>query len=290
MEWYVFAIIGAILTSAAAITQKKTLIKEHAMEFSAVLALFNFFITIPFWFTIEWALFDIMMLLAMYGVSIIAAFAFLFIAKSIRHMELSTATPLFGGGPLFILLISIIFLKESVTWVQFGGIMLIVLGSYTIELKRHVSILEPFKIFVKSKYVHFIIYATILYAITANFDRYFLSVRGIPPTSYITIMHFFLACNFMLLIAIFYDGYDGVVRGIKKAGKWIFILSVLVTGYRFAQLTAVQSISAVFVVSIKRVSTLLTTLIGGELFHETNIIRKTVASVIIIAGALLIIL
>jgi len=32
MEWFVFAFLTAILGAVAAITQKKTLLKEHAME------------------------------------------------------------------------------------------------------------------------------------------------------------------------------------------------------------------------------------------------------------------
>jgi len=46
MQWYVFAILSAVLTAASTIVEKKTLLKEHAMEFSTVLAVFNFFIAL----------------------------------------------------------------------------------------------------------------------------------------------------------------------------------------------------------------------------------------------------
>ena len=55
MSWLIYALICAIFTSAAALVQKKTLIKQHAMEFSASLALINFILSIPLFFFIDFS-------------------------------------------------------------------------------------------------------------------------------------------------------------------------------------------------------------------------------------------
>ena len=48
-----FAFLAAILTAAASVIEKRTLMREHALEFSSVLAMFNMILAIPFFFLID---------------------------------------------------------------------------------------------------------------------------------------------------------------------------------------------------------------------------------------------
>ncbi len=288
IPWFIFAIASAILNSLASITQKKTLFKEHAMEFSTVLALFNAILVIPFFLTLDYSSLALLPLAATFLVALLASIAFLLVARSIRHMEISEASPLLSLAPGLIALLALFFLRETLTPTQISGLILLVLGAYLLEAK-HKGLLAPFQAFRKSVYIHLIFVAMILYSIVSLLDRFILSVLHFPLDAYMAFAHLFLAVNFLLMLTFFHDGMKGVKHGIVTAGRWIFLIAVLTVCYRFLHLRAVEMANVGLVASLAHTSAFLTTLLGGELFHEKNLARKSFSCLIIVVGAVLII-
>lgn len=286
MQWYFFAILTALLTAAAAIVEKKTLLKEHAMEFSAVLAVFNFLIALVLLPYINFN-FSLKILVMIYTASVLATIAFLFIAKAVRHMDISVVSPLLSFSPAVVAGLAFFILGEKISYIQLGGILLLIIGSYILELHNH----DTKKIFTKtfkSNYFYYIFLALILYAFCSILDK--LILNSISPLTYIPIVHFFIAINFIVLICIFHNGFKGIKHGVKSAGKWIFLVAVLVTGYRLSQAQAVSMTYVSLVIPIKRMSAFFATVIGGKVFHEKNLAKRTLACVIMLAGAFLVIL
>ncbi len=286
MQWYVFAIFAAILTAVSTIVEKKTLLKEHAMEFSAVLAIFNFLIALVLLPYINFN-FPIRILGLMYLASVFGSTAFLFIAKSVRHMEISLVSPLMTFSPAIVVLLAFFILGEKVTSLQLFGIILLIIGSYVLETENH----DTKKIFTKtfkSNYFYYIFLALILYGFCSIFDKFIL--RTISPLTYIPIVQFFIAINFLILICIFHNGLEGIKHGIKNAGKWIFFVAILVTSYRLFYAQAVSMTYISLVIPIKSMSAFFATLVGGKVFHEKNLAKRTLACIIMLAGAVLIIL
>jgi len=127
LPWYIFALMAAGLAAAASLTGKKALIKEHAMEFAAVLAVTNLFLSL---FLIPKVSLDFSMQLfwLMFLVAILATLAYLFVAKAVRHMEISVSSPMLNFGPAIAALMAFLILGEKLTPIQIGG-MLMVLAS-----------------------------------------------------------------------------------------------------------------------------------------------------------------
>ena len=140
----------------------------------------------------------------------------------------------------------------------------------------------------KSNYFYYIFLALILYGFCSIFDKFIL--RTVSPLTYIPIVHFFIAINFIILICIFHNGFEGIKHGIKNAGKWIFLVAILVTGYRLAYAQAVSMTYVSLVIPIKRMSAFFATLIGGKIFHEKNLVQRVIACIIMLAGSFLVIL
>ena len=92
------------------------------------------------------------------------------------------------------------------------------------------------------------------------------------------------------MMFVFYDGFQGMRLSLKESGWWILLVAGLTFGYRFFQMEAVSMAYVALVSAIKRSSALFSTFIGGELFKEQNLFRKSVACLIIIAGVLIIVL
>ena len=286
MEWYFFATLAAILTAAFTIIEKKTLLKEHAMEFSAVLAIFNFLIAIDLMPYINFNL-PIKTLGLMYLASVFGSIAFLFVAKAVRHMDVSIVSPLMTFSPAIVVVLAFFILGEKVTSLQLFGITLLIIGSYVLEAENHGTKKIFTKTF-KSNYFYYIFLALILYSFCSIFDKFIL--RTVSPLTYIPIVQFFIAINFIILICIFHNGFDGIKHGIKNAGKWIFLVAILVTSYRLAYAQAVSMTYVSLVIPIKRMSAFFATVVGGRVFHEKNLVQRTLACVIMLTGAFLVIL
>ncbi len=286
MEWYLFATLAALLTAAFTIIEKKTLLKEHAMEFSAVLAIFNFLIALVLLPYINFNL-PIKTLGLMYLASIFGSIAFLFVAKAVRHMDVSIVSPLMTFSPAIVVVLAFFILGEKVTSLQLFGIILLIIGSYVLEAENHGTKKIFTKTF-KSNYFYYIFLALILYGFCSIFDKFIL--RTVSPLTYIPIIQFFIAINFIILICIFHNGFEGIKHGVKSAGKWIFLVAILVTSYRLAYTQAVSMTYVSLVIPIKRMSAFFATAVGGRVFHEKNLTQRILACVIMLIGAFLVIL
>jgi len=286
MEWYFFATLAALLTAAFTIIEKKTLLKEHAMEFSTVLAIFNFLIALVLLPYINFDL-PIKTLGLMYLASVFGSIAFLFVAKAVRHMDVSIVSPLMTFSPAIVVVLAFFILGEKVTSLQLFGIILLIIGSYVLEAENHGTKKIFTKTF-KSNYFYYIFLALILYGFCSIFDKFIL--RTVSPLTYIPIVQFFIAINFIILICIFHNGFEGIKHGVRSAGKWIFLVAILVTSYRLAYAQAVSMTYVSLVIPIKRMSAFFATAVGGKIFHEKNLTQRILACVIMLIGAFLVIL
>lgn len=215
---------------------------------------------------------------------------FLFTAKSLKHIDVSIVIPLFAISPAITAIFAYAILKETITLNQIIGITLIVIGSYIITYKKQGNPIKGIIQFFKQKYYGYILLAIIFYALSSIGDRYILTTNNIEPITYVAIMQIFIAIYFVSMITIFHNGTKDIKEGFKRAKWLILIISVLTVGYRFAQAQAMKHAQAGLVIAIKRMSALLVVIMGGELFHEKHLLKKSTATIIMIIGVILIVI
>ncbi|MBI2671644.1 DMT family transporter, partial [Candidatus Woesearchaeota archaeon] len=258
-EWYMLALYAAVFSTFSTLVHKKILYKEHAMEFVTVTALFNFLFAFAFLFKADFN-FNYKILYLIFLVALIDSVALIFLFKAFRHLEISVASPLMGFEPGFIVLLSFLFLKEGITYLQTWGLVLIIFGGYLIEIKRDsFSFLQPIKDAVKSKYIHYSLFAILLYGIGAVLTRYIVNpVKGfgINPYTYAFLIYGLNAFILFFILSIIYDGIQGVKNGIKTIGWWTIPSSLLFVAHGFLGLLAISKPEANvgLVIAIKRIS------------------------------------
>ncbi len=285
-----FAFGSAIFGAIANIINKKILTHEHVQEFTAtegivmtVLAL----ILLPFvnlqqpWYVY----------LFIYFVSIMVAAGSIFYLKGLRHGEISTISPLMNLSPIFLLIISFVILSEVPTSKQYVGIFFLIFGAYALEVGiTNRGFLEPVKRFLKSKITHFLIFAMVIFSITATFDKLIVT-RYTNFITYLFLLTVFKSFNFIFL-EVYKFGWRDVKKDFKKDWKMLWssgIASMLSQGsYLIAASMPNAMIS--LIVPIKRTGNLFTTIFGGKLFHEKNLFVKILACIIMIWGAVFILL
>jgi uncharacterized membrane protein len=112
---------------------------------------------------------------------------------------------------------------------------------------------------------------------------------SMAPLALTAFQHLFFAIIFFFIF-IFSSrkNISNVIKGSYNELGWIFLISILTIGYRYTQLLAVSLAPVALVLAIKRTSVFWATIIGGKLFKDTSLLRKSIAVTIIVIGAILI--
>ncbi len=288
MTWFAYAVLSAFLTSIASILEKKTLGNMHAIDFSAALALGAGLLSIPILFTSSWETITPSVLCLVSVLSILAAFAFIGIMRGVRHMEISSSSPLFLLAPFMTALLAFLVLGEKFSLIQLLGIVFLAVGIYVLETKHFWRFREFLVTIWGDKYTRYILFGLLLYAFTSVGDRVALAYWHVPPMLYTALAQLFIALQFLIITWYYRGGVVEPLRLIGKYWKMVILIAIFTTGYRVMQSEATALAAVGLVAAVKRSSSLFTTVIGGELFHDKDILRKSIACLIMIFGVYLI--
>lgn len=290
MPWYFYAFLTAIVISLVSLIEKRILVKVHSTSFSATLAVLNFIFSLPFIFIIDFSKINRFSLLIILVSAFFASLTFLFIAKAMRTMEISTISPILALNPGVSALAALVFLGERLDEKAVIGILFMIVGSYVLMLAANHGFKHHIREFLKNKETVLVLLTLIFYAFGSVIDKFLVSGIKIDPLAYLFFVHMFIAVIFVLEASEWGRGLKGMNEALKIAGAEITVASLLTVAYRYFELVAFQSAYIGLVSAIKRSSSFFTTIIGGEMFHEDKLVMKSVASTLIILGCLFVVL
>lgn len=207
--------------------------------------------------------------------------------KALKVSPLSLTLPFLSLTPLFLVIISYLILGETVSIIGAAGIMLIVIGSYTLNIREFKKgIFEPFIAIAKGKGSVYMILVAFIYSITASLGK--MAIENSSPI-------FFGTVFFTMVVAAFtpialYKGRDSLAQLNGKVLK-----SALLPGmfYSFMILTHVIALSltkVAYMISVKRLSLLIGVIYGYYLFKESDIRERLTGAVLMLTGFVLIVL
>ncbi|MBN1644519.1 EamA family transporter [Candidatus Woesearchaeota archaeon] len=284
-SWILLIIASSLLGSIAMLFKKKALIKEHSAQYLLAfkpleLGLLLFFL--PF---IAFKI-PVTIVLFIFLVSLLSSVALLYIAKSYRHMELSTVAPLTNLMPLFVIIIAAGLLGESVTYKHFAGIGLLLAGTYYLESEHCAGHwLSPLKQ-LKSKYVLFLLFGFLLSAIIAVSEKVIIS--SVSPFTLLFYNYSFQSFNFIVLSTFMYGGWRDIIHAYKTSWKPLLGNAFFANLSNLAYFFAISVTFVSLAVPVKRLSSLFAIFLGGKFLKEGRIFHKTIACLIMLAGVFVI--
>ena len=292
MDWFLIAFISATLSAAAALAEKKSLFSLGALEFSYVLSIVVLIFSLPFFLDISYSPITSESLVILFVKTILGTLAFFFVMLVIKNLEISEALPLMILSPGFIAVFAYITIGDELTTKEVFGIILLLIGTYVLETSNRKNIFEPFLILFKSRNHLYVITAILLFTITSILDRILVTDLKMSPFSFIAFQHLFLALNFTIIFLVVKRGLKfKLIAGLKgnQIWLWIILTAVLTVGYRYSQVEAIKLAPVALVLSVKRISVFFSTMIGGKIFKEKNLIRKAAATAIMVAGSIMLV-
>ncbi|MGE0793380.1 MAG: EamA family transporter [Candidatus Woesearchaeota archaeon] len=293
--WAFLALISAITVAAKEIVIKSSLNKhldksyvifgEHIIL--AIITLF-FFIKIQFYsFSSMWHYY---LAKALIIVTAMELYYYL-----LQKYEISKVAPLANLSPMFLILFSAIFLSEKLSLIQFAGIFLIVCGTYFLEIdiKHHdkKNSQRHYLNWLKGlnwKNISIMLATLILYSFLAILDKLILKQVSVYSNL------FYTSLFVTILFALYYSYKKSLKKAIKVAMKdsSIMIFSALsfISAITILYAIAIPDSLVSLIFPIKRTATLFIALFGGMLFHESHILKKVLAVIVMLAGIVLIVL
>lgn len=199
---------------------------------------------------------------------------------ALRTLPITCAAPIRATGPLWTLVGAIAIFGEIPTPVQAVGMAMVVAGCFVFSRSAAHEGID----FRRDRAVLFAFLGTILGSCSALYDKHLLKGLGIPTES---VLWWFMGgmCAIYGVAAL----VSRLRTGERAAFEWrwtIPLVGVLLAVSDACYFSAVASPGARISIlgMIRRASVAIAFLLGGAVFHETNLVRKALALAAILAG------
>jgi bacterial/archaeal transporter family protein len=206
---------------------------------------------------------------------------------ALKHLPISIATPIRASEPIWILLAALLIFKEQPTFLQWAGLIAIVISYYIFSL---LTIREGIS-FHRNKWIFFIVLATLISTCSLLYDKFLIQRLNYPPLMVQAWFSFYLVVVLGVIVTVFW--YPFRKHHTPFTWKWsILLIACLLIIGDFAYFQAVScNGSLIMLISVlRRTSVVVSFFVGAALFHDVNISGKTLVFAGILLGVLLIVL
>ena len=286
MIWYLWALLGAVF-SASYYTWTKKLLKEVNQYILAAGTFLSTFIILQlFALTRDVPQISGRFYFGVFGGVFVNVIAVTLVYKALKHTDLSLAMPIISFTPAFTLLTSFVLLGEFPTLFGLAGILLIVIGSYVLNISHDGEpFLKPIQHIFKTRGTVYMLIVAFLYSFGINFDKIVvINSDSVFGYSFIPLG---LGLSFLVISLIQKLPLIETVRkhGLKIVGAGAILGLTAVS----VNIALTQQIVP-YVISIKRMSVLFGVLFGGFFFHEKNMSHRVLGALIMVSGMIVIIM
>lgn len=288
--WQILALTSAVFSSLAAVFEKKAPKITEPLILSLVLSFFTSVLALPFLFYVNFSAISLVTILVLFGKSILGAFAFLMIMSGLKKIELSNSLPLLVFTPAVVAILAFFILNEEISKSAIVGMILILVGTYFLQLEKFGNWKSPFYFVKRNKAQWYIISAIVIFSITSVLDKTLLKTFKLQPELFIPLQQLFYTIVFFVGFILFRKRRESKNIVNKNAILIILLIAVFAVIYRYTHILAVKEGSVALVLSIKRTSVFFATLIAGKYFKEKNYIQRAISTAIMVGGAILIII
>lgn len=284
MIWVICSVLAALFESLKDIFSKGNLrdIDEYIVSLS--LTFFALPFLLPFLFFIKIPYLGDQFWMALFFGGSLNVISIILYMKAIRYSDLSITVPMVAFTPLFLLITSPLIVGEFPRPFGLIGIVLIVAGSYILNIReRHRGYLTPFRALLKERGAKLMMVVAFIWSITSNFDK--LGVENSSPIFWIIAIDTFIAIAMIPIV--FYKSRCGLNQ---NPGDLIKLIPIGLFGVLTAifQMKAITLTYVAYVISIKRMSVIISALFGYLIFNEKGIEERLIGALTMIIGVLLI--
>jgi drug/metabolite transporter (DMT)-like permease len=284
MTWLLFASLTAIFESFKDVVSKVSL--ETVDEYIVSFCLISFQLPLLFLVLLTNPLPEIKpnFLPALFSCSILNLFSFLMYVKAIRLADLSLTVPLITLSTLFFLITSPVIVHEYPSPINALGMGIIVFGSYILNFNQtKQGFFAPLKFMWKEKGCQLMLFVALIWSVTANIDK--VGVLNSSPVFWLSCHYSFIALG---MVPIVWHKSADKLHQIRLYFPSLFAMGLFGAIAVLFQMRALELTLVARVISVKRISTMLTVIWGFVIFHEKNFRERILGAAIMLVGVFLV--
>lgn len=284
MLWFVLAISVALSQSLKDVYNKTQLKNFDEYIIGCSLTFFTSLFLSPLLLFIDTPQVGNKFWLALLVSGFLNGIAYILYLRAIKISDLSIVAPITTFSPLFLLITSPLIVGEFPQLLGIIGVLLIVLGSYLLNLKqKQQGYLAPFRAIITDHGSRLSLLVAFIWSISANFDQ--VGVQNSSPIFWA--ISVFFTISIILLPIVLYKSHHNLYK--LKTGGWKLVIYGMINSLAMGcQMMAINLIFVAYVISVKRTSVLFTVVLGKIILKEKNIKERLLGAAIMVSGVLLI--
>ncbi|MBE9080351.1 EamA family transporter, partial [Romeria aff. gracilis LEGE 07310] len=207
--------------------------------------------------------------------------SFTLYVRAIKLADLSLTVPLVTLTPLFLLVTSPLIVREWPTGFDAAGVVLLVMGSYV--LNRRVGDRDfwaPLRAMVQNSGSRLMLCVAFLWSITSNFDK--IGVQNSSPLFWAISLFAVIAAGMLPFVL-----RRGGLAQLWSQAKFLGLTGCFNAAGIGFQMLALPLAPVTQVIAVKRMSTLLSVLLGHFVFGETGLRERFLGAGIMVLGVVL---
>lgn len=305
MTWILLACIAALFKSLATISEKEILLKENTSDYISGISFIIAIVSLPLLYFIKDMHLSVPVFWMIYGFSVLSVVDALAIAYVVQKLDISESSALFATTPIIVALMGTVFINELLQPFQVAGIILSSLGLFILEFKHRNSLGHEIntKEFPDNSQTHsrkklysILVIGLLVFGITSIGDRYIIHYKGVDPILFLVIIQLCISLN-MFIVDIIRNAFNkpSEVRNklidpvlLTQKSFWANVIFIIL--HRVTHMFAINLVAAGLLNAAKQINAVITTVLGGKLFKEKELLRRTIACLVILSGVVLVIL
>ena len=198
--------------------------------------------------------------------AVIHGFYFLFLGGALSRSDLSVAYPLARGtGPLFVLIIALLFLGEAPTVGGVTGVLLVIVGVFLLGTP-HLTVRDltrPFRALVTTPGTRLALLTGVTIGIYSVLDK--AGVTRVNPLIY---MWLWVSGSILLMAPYYLRTPSRITATLRREYRWVIAAGILLFGAYTMVLTAMTFTIVTYASAARESSILVATLYGAFLLKE----------------------
>ncbi|MDH5300858.1 MAG: DMT family transporter [Gammaproteobacteria bacterium] len=216
--------------------------------------------------------------------------AMLIYMQAISNAPLHQTLPYLSFTPVFNILTGWLFLGEEASLLGSMGILLVVMGSYLLNLHRlrangDLNLLEPLRAIFYQQASRRMLLVAFIYSLTSVFSKAAMNYTN--PDGFGAFYFVVIGGASVLLVMIKQPSSLSVL---SRNLRWHLIIGGLMALMVVTHFVAIAQIEAAYMIAVKRLSLLFGIVLGAWLLHEQGLGRNLASASIMVAGVALILL
>lgn len=285
--WILLALISAFSLATSDALTKRALKEDNELVVAWLRLVFSLPVLVVVFPFVEIPKIDATFWAAFFSALPLEIAALILYVKALRISPMSLTLPFLSLTPLFLIVTSRLLVGERITLWGAIGIVLIVIGSYTLNLSDiRKGLFEPLRAIFREKGSVYMILVAFIYSFTSALGK--IGVEHSSPVFFGTT--YFIVVTIALTPFLILNNQDGDLFIRIKRDLWPALLPGVFYGLMIlSHMFAIDISKVSYMVSIKRTSLLMGSLYGFLFFGETNIMQRLLGATLMFAGFLLIV-